>query len=37
MKHLLSIDDLDRESLTELLDLSEQFVAVEQRDRKSVV
>ena len=32
MKHLLSIDDLDVESLTELLDLSEQFVAVNQRD-----
>jgi aspartate carbamoyltransferase catalytic subunit len=32
MKHLLSIDDLDAESLTDLLDLSEQFVAVNQRD-----
>jgi aspartate carbamoyltransferase catalytic subunit len=32
MKHLLSIDDLDVESLTALLDLSEQFVAVNQRD-----
>ncbi len=32
MKHLLSIDDLDVESLTEMLDLSEQFVAVNQRD-----
>src|SRR5215207_1411135 len=32
MKHLLSIDDLDIESLTEMLDLSEQFVAVNQRD-----
>ena len=32
MKHLLSIDDLDVESLTDLLDLSEQFVAVNQRD-----
>ncbi len=32
MKHLLSIDDLDAESLTRLLDLSEQFVAVNQRD-----
>ena len=32
VKHLLSIDDLDVESLTELLDLSEQFVAVNQRD-----
>ena len=32
MKHLLSIDDLDVEHLTELLDLSEQFVAVNQRD-----
>lgn len=32
MKHLLSIDDLDVETLTELLDLSEQFVAVNQRD-----
>ena len=32
MKHLLSIDDLDVEELTGLLDLSEQFVAVNQRD-----
>jgi len=32
VKHLLSIDDLDVGSLTELLDLSEQFVAVNQRD-----
>ena len=32
MKHLLSIDDLDVESLTGLLDLSEQFLAVNQRD-----
>ncbi len=32
MKHLLSIDDLDVESLNQLLDLSEQFVAVNQRD-----
>jgi len=32
VKHLLSIDDLDVESLTELLDLSEQFVAVNQRE-----
>ncbi len=32
MKHLLSIDDLDVESLTDMLDLSEQFVAVNQRD-----
>jgi aspartate carbamoyltransferase catalytic subunit len=32
MKHFLSIDDLDVESLTGLLDLSEQFVAVNQRD-----
>ncbi|HEU5305855.1 MAG TPA: aspartate carbamoyltransferase catalytic subunit [Acidimicrobiia bacterium] len=32
MKHLLSIDDLDVEGLTELLDLSEQFVAVNQRE-----
>lgn len=32
MKHLLSIDDLEVETLTELLDLSEQFVAVNQRD-----
>src|SRR5690349_4012014 len=32
MKHLLSIDDLDLEALTGLLDLSEQFVAVNQRD-----
>ncbi len=32
MKHLLSIDDLDRDSLTALLDLSEQFVAVNQRE-----
>ena len=32
MKHLLSIDDLDRDELNALLDLSEQFVAVNQRD-----
>jgi aspartate carbamoyltransferase catalytic subunit len=32
VKHLLSIDDLDVDSLTALLDLSEQFVAVNQRD-----
>jgi aspartate carbamoyltransferase catalytic subunit len=32
MKHLLSIDDLDVDGLTALLDLSEQFVAVNQRD-----
>jgi aspartate carbamoyltransferase catalytic subunit len=32
MKHFLSIDDLDVETLTALLDLSEQFVAVNQRD-----
>jgi aspartate carbamoyltransferase catalytic subunit len=32
VKHLLSIDDLDVEGLTDLLDLSEQFVAVNQRD-----
>jgi aspartate carbamoyltransferase catalytic subunit len=32
VKHLLSIDDLDVERLTGLLDLSEQFVAVNQRD-----
>jgi aspartate carbamoyltransferase catalytic subunit len=32
VKHLLSIDDLDVEGLTEMLDLSEQFVAVNQRD-----
>jgi aspartate carbamoyltransferase catalytic subunit len=32
MKHLLSIDDLDLDTLTALLDLSEQFVAVNQRD-----
>ena len=32
MKHLLSIDDLDAEGLTAMLDLSEQFVAVNQRD-----
>jgi len=32
VRHLLSIDDLDVESLTALLDLSEQFVAVNQRD-----
>ena len=32
MKHLLSIDDLDRASSTGLLDLSEQFLAVNQRD-----
>jgi aspartate carbamoyltransferase catalytic subunit len=32
VKHFLSIDDLDVTSLTELLDLSEQFVAVNQRE-----
>ncbi len=32
MNHLLSIDDLDYDELTALLDLSEQFVAVNQRD-----
>jgi aspartate carbamoyltransferase catalytic subunit len=32
VKHLLSIDDLDLDSLTELLDLSEQFVALNQRE-----
>jgi aspartate carbamoyltransferase catalytic subunit len=32
VKHLLSIDDLDHAELTALLDLSEQFVAVNQRD-----
>jgi aspartate carbamoyltransferase catalytic subunit len=32
VKHLLSIDDLGAEELTGLLDLSEQFVAVNQRD-----
>jgi len=32
VKHLLSIDDLDAEGLTAMLDLSEQFVAVNQRD-----
>jgi aspartate carbamoyltransferase catalytic subunit len=32
VKHLLSIDALDVQSLTDLLDLSEQFVAVNQRD-----
>ncbi|MFI5054230.1 MAG: aspartate carbamoyltransferase catalytic subunit, partial [Acidimicrobiia bacterium] len=32
MKHLLSIDDLDLAELTALLDLSEQFVTVNQRD-----
>jgi aspartate carbamoyltransferase catalytic subunit len=32
VKHLLSIDDLGLEGLTALLDLSEQFVAVNQRD-----
>ena len=32
MKHFLSIDDLDVDSLTAMLDLSEQFVAVNQRD-----
>ncbi|MDQ1432390.1 MAG: aspartate carbamoyltransferase catalytic subunit, partial [Actinomycetota bacterium] len=32
MKHLLSIDDLDLDTLTAMLDLSEQFVAVNQRD-----
>jgi aspartate carbamoyltransferase catalytic subunit len=32
VRHLLSIDDLDVEGLTGLLDLSEQFVAVNQRD-----
>jgi aspartate carbamoyltransferase catalytic subunit len=32
VKHLLSIDDLDLASLTELLDLADQFVAVNQRE-----
>ena len=32
MNHLLSIDDLDRAELDALLDLSDQFVAVNQRD-----
>jgi aspartate carbamoyltransferase catalytic subunit len=32
VNHLLSIDDLDVDELTALLDLSEQFVAVNQRD-----
>jgi aspartate carbamoyltransferase catalytic subunit len=32
MRHLLAIDDLDAAELEELLDLSEQFVAVNQRD-----
>jgi aspartate carbamoyltransferase catalytic subunit len=32
VKHLLSIDDLDEQTLTGLLDLSEQFVAVNQRE-----
>jgi aspartate carbamoyltransferase catalytic subunit len=32
MKHLLSIDDLDVDTLTAMLDLSEQFVAVNQRE-----
>jgi aspartate carbamoyltransferase catalytic subunit len=32
VKHLLSIDDLDVDSLTSMLDLSEHFVAVNQRD-----
>ena len=32
MKHLLSIDDLDVDSLTAMLDLSEQFVSVNQRE-----
>jgi aspartate carbamoyltransferase catalytic subunit len=32
VKHLLSIDDLDLDTLTAMLDLSEQFVAVNQRD-----
>jgi aspartate carbamoyltransferase catalytic subunit len=32
VKHLLSIDDLDVDTLTAMLDLSEQFVAVNQRE-----
>jgi aspartate carbamoyltransferase catalytic subunit len=32
MKHLLAIDDLDVDELTAMLDLAEQFVAVNQRD-----
>jgi aspartate carbamoyltransferase catalytic subunit len=32
VKHLLSIDDFDVDTLTAMLDLSEQFVAVNQRD-----
>lgn len=32
MRHLLSIDDLDLDELVALLDLSEQFVAVNQRE-----
>jgi aspartate carbamoyltransferase catalytic subunit len=32
VRHLLSIDDLDVDELTALLDLSEQFVAVNQRE-----
>ncbi len=32
MNHLLAIDDLDRAELDALLDLSDQFVAVNQRD-----
>ena len=32
MKHLLSIDDLDRSAIEELLDLSEHFFEVTQRD-----
>jgi aspartate carbamoyltransferase catalytic subunit len=32
VNHLLSIDDLDLEQLTALLDLSDQFVAVNQRE-----
>ena len=32
MKHFLSIDDLDREQFETLLDLGEQFIAVNQRE-----
>ena len=32
MKHLLSIDELDRDGIEELLDLSERFLEVTQRD-----
>ena len=32
MKHFLSIDDLDREQFEALLDLGEQFIAVNQRE-----